>query len=420
MLSQPWHVRNIGTGTSTSNQFANPFSFNDWDGFEVNVRGRCATALTVKNLKIVRETAPGSGVTATYTFMKNTVAQAVTCSIADTNTEASDTVNSVAFAAGDRIAIRCSIAGGTPAASVIHLSYDMEIAGDAVSHYGAMHGQSPSTTVETWFNPLGFRNTGNNSSLSSITPESFVWPVAGTITALKIDLEVAPGVGDSYIFQFYKNEVKQDGAGGTVDTRATVSGTGTEANSSFSLPVAVGDRIALSSTPTGTPTVAGFPGTCFVFVADTDGYFCAGGSSCTDSTLSTSTNEFSGQGGANLNALWENTESAERNIGGITTFQILGLVTYAGAANDGRVVAVRRNGADEGPTLTFSGGGVAFSAAGTVSIANGDFWAVRTVGTSNPVVHYGLGGFIGSALTPGPLTSSMILRQALIHGGMVQ
>jgi hypothetical protein len=62
-----------------------------------------AFAGTIKNFYVNLGSAPGVGKTLTITFRKNGVDQAVTVSISDANTSASDTTHSFSFAAGDLV-----------------------------------------------------------------------------------------------------------------------------------------------------------------------------------------------------------------------------------------------------------------------------------------------------------------------------
>lgn len=80
---------------------------------EANVEDIVPAAGTVKNFYFVIDTTPASGRSWTLTVRKNGADTAVTCTINNPNTSCSDTTHSVAFAAGDFIAV--AITASTPA-----------------------------------------------------------------------------------------------------------------------------------------------------------------------------------------------------------------------------------------------------------------------------------------------------------------
>lgn len=75
-------------------------------------------AMTVSQLRVVGSVAPGSGQSFVFTVRKNGSDTAQTATIADTDTAAADTSNSVSFAAGDRISIKV-VASGSAAGSTL-------------------------------------------------------------------------------------------------------------------------------------------------------------------------------------------------------------------------------------------------------------------------------------------------------------
>ena len=94
---------------------------------------------------------------------------------------------------------------------------------------------------------------------------------AVTVTDYAINLFTAPGAAKQHEAAIYKNGVKQDGSGGTPDTRITISGASSTTGSwSGTLPVASGDRLLVQSTPTGTPSGSEWA-IGVKFVATTDG-----------------------------------------------------------------------------------------------------------------------------------------------------
>jgi hypothetical protein len=75
-------------------------------------------ACNVTGLYVRVDTTPGGAATRTFTLVRNTSSEGdMVCSIADPAVACSDTTDSVAFNAGDRIAVQADNAGG-PAAAI--------------------------------------------------------------------------------------------------------------------------------------------------------------------------------------------------------------------------------------------------------------------------------------------------------------
>ena len=86
-----------GTATSSTNE----------------AKTRLARQTIVQKLHARLRVAPGVGNSLVVTVRKNGVATAITCTISDANTSASDTTNSVGFAAGDDISVEINDSGAS-------------------------------------------------------------------------------------------------------------------------------------------------------------------------------------------------------------------------------------------------------------------------------------------------------------------
>lgn len=84
-------------------------------------------ACVVKNLYVKCQTAPGAGETVAYTLFKNGVGQTLTATISDTNTTASDTTNTVTFAAGDLMSLRIVNSASSAATTAHHAGMEVLI-----------------------------------------------------------------------------------------------------------------------------------------------------------------------------------------------------------------------------------------------------------------------------------------------------
>ena len=134
----------LGKGTVLYNAGANGFTFdffgsaNNWcfsddgttnAGTRYFYRGvatssnnlvpyRINKATCVLNMHVNVRVAPGAGESLVFTLMKNSVATALTCTVANTATTAEDVTHSIQFAIGDLLGLRC-VSSGNNAADII-------------------------------------------------------------------------------------------------------------------------------------------------------------------------------------------------------------------------------------------------------------------------------------------------------------
>ena len=253
----------ITNSTATDNLFINPYVFGTWRGTEAQQTAKVRKACKWSKLVVRLSVAPGAGTSYTYTLFKNGVATSLTCTISDLATSGSDLVNSATFAAGDTISIKRTRTG-VPASSIQRFSIVCETtsaAGDSIyGHVCDTAGALNASAVR--YNGVF---TGKNSTWAAVITDLQTFSaIAGNLTSFTVDVDVAPGSTKSLEFAIWKNGTKQDGSGGTVDTRATIADLATTVTGTFTLPVAIGDRLVIGCTPTNTPTVSRV-NTCFGF-----------------------------------------------------------------------------------------------------------------------------------------------------------
>lgn len=326
------------------------------DGREYSTTEAAATAPwsapgTFSNLKITIDVAPGVGKSRTFTIRVNGVNSGVAVTIADGATTGSHTSSSVTVAAGDRVALE-QVATGSPAA-VTRFAFNVEFVGSTAneSSYQSNATLIADNTVET-FNGLF---TNNVNWAAAATHVVNVSPLAGTISRWDVRIQTAPGATQSWVFAIYKNGVKQDGGGGTPDTRITI-GTGVTVGSAsgFSLTVAAGDTFYMSVTPTNTPTVVRVNWS-LNFVATVAGQAMLGGFS--SNTLDDFSTEYQLIRSGGAIPFWTATEAnLPPQPGWITraSFTRLYLLLMDGSPGAGNSYAItlRRSGTSPGGTLT--------------------------------------------------------------------
>jgi hypothetical protein len=337
-MSKQIHIfRNVG------NPFGNGTYFiplmGDLNGTSATSEGSNSTpwsvAGVISNLRVDLSAAPGGGITDVFTFRVNGVDTGVTVTLSGAAAvTASDTTHSFSVAPGDQISLKRVHSGGTGASSVVSVSFDFDStnAGEfgftVCQRSGSTHG-TPSTPLRTSF--TGFNVAGWNAAADDIYSYLDVVGAAGTLTRYDVHdySGGTPGTGNSFTFVLYKNGVKQDGSGGTVDTRVSYSDAGVSTSWTGSLPVSPGDTLFLEQDFTGSPSAWTTPQFSCRFQASTPGQFWMrgpGGSLPNQVNPRFSTvNAFTGVG-------WSTPESARLSISAVTTFYVTAI--YESHIND--------------------------------------------------------------------------------------
>jgi hypothetical protein len=141
--------------------------------------------------------------------------------------------------------------------------------GYAVSSYGAGELDSSNPLGCAPFNGRGGFTLSSDASVGRPTEHSVV-PLNGTLSRLDIQMEVAPGMGQSRTYALMLNNVLQDGSGGTVNTQLVISDLATTGFVALSLPLAVLDTLSIRQYAGGAPTVSRVTASVAV-TADLDG-----------------------------------------------------------------------------------------------------------------------------------------------------
>lgn len=343
-----------------------------WVSTITDVEMLCASAGTLSHLRVEVNTAPGAGKNFTYTVMVNGVASALTCTIADANTDAEDTTHTVAIVAGDRIALR-SVPTGTPTGSgrtrwatqFAHTTASTAIQGTTFD--------SPNTAA-TRYAPFGASTagTGAGSGISWFGTESaqrLDWNIDATITALYIQLSAAPGAGNSWAFTIMKN------GSAVAASTVTIADAATSGNvTGLTIDVAPGDLFSLRAVPTSGPASA----TLTYGVAYTPDV---------EHQWNVLSNQYDGSEPPNnsfnflsaTEAAWTTTEANHKQLGGAAT----GSKSYtakslrarqdvAPGAGTSRTYTLRLNGADSALAVIINDAETTDTAATDVTIAAGD------------------------------------------------
>jgi hypothetical protein len=213
-----------------------------------------------QNLKIKIAPAPGIGNSRIYTVWlangetaASSTAFAVT--ISGTATEGS-IATPLAVAQNDHVELRSSITGSPGALSAFNAVVEFEATDPDASGYSIRTIQ-PNSAAVSYTNPFVEAIAGSGIALTTIGPATMTMPIPGTVNGYAMRYANSDfGSGRGYEGAWYKNGVKQDGSGGTVDTRLSILSGGTPSFSdftTFTLTYAQGDTVAFEITPVGSP-----------------------------------------------------------------------------------------------------------------------------------------------------------------------
>jgi len=353
--------------------------------------GLASSAGTIKNLRVRVNTAPGlaaSGKSWTFTVRLNEADSIVTCTISETATSCSDTTNTVAIAAGDRLDMSVNPAA-TPTTTDggWSVTFDSTTANESLIT-GSLGGDTASNGLTSYL-PLG----GVYIDSTTEANRQFVIPAAGTIKKLHMRNSAVPGAGTSYTYTVRKNGVDQ-----TLTCLVDNAGGATCSDTTNSFTVAAGDKITLKSVPAGTPTAARvrFGVT---FVSDTAGDFIVGGPGAATLDTASTFYGFMASGG---NA-WSATESTRYTIGQTTAtikkiYVVLGSTPGAGKSY---VFTLRQNAVDSALVVTLSDSETSDNAAVNVSVADLDYFSIKSVPSGTPTASLAAISFLVSSAVGG-------------------
>lgn len=236
-----------GTATSYSNIIG--CKGDPWTATEADIQVIVPTAGTLRNLWVKQATAPGGAASYTYTVMQNGAASSLAAAISGTNTSASDTADTVTVAAGDTLSLR-SVPASAPAAAGTQ-SWGFEFVptnnGETWLGVGFPSAVALSQTAVEYSYPLATGATG----WAPLADQALYIIRTPACTAKKVYIKfgTAPGGVASRTITLQRN---------LADTNlsAVVTGTATTANGAFDVAVSLGDSLAYSDAPAGTPAAA--------------------------------------------------------------------------------------------------------------------------------------------------------------------
>jgi hypothetical protein len=352
------------------------------------------------------------------TVMINDVASPLTCTLAPTAELATDRRHAIKVVAGDDIYI--SVMVNPPGEGVGYpLNVSLEFEGDK-QFYAVGYGGS--YTVDTYATG-GALGNGRLQVLSAPTQLSNSYSICttpGILNGIRMKTYLV-NAGGSWIGYVTKNQVLQDGTGGTANTACTLVDGMSQVTSSFSLPIAVGDHVDFAILRTGTTVGTTEPRvamSCLFTPTDPNSFMCCGGSN--DATLSDP-----------FEYKWMHSE---QNAGAETIVKcpigprgiiVKGLrIELSGqpytAANPtaSKKYTVRKNGMNTAATVTITGLEQSAVISGlTIPFVDGDYIALEIQNIGNPDsggrLHWGLS--LEASVPVGPPPSSYHVDERIIR-----
>jgi hypothetical protein len=196
---------------------------------------------TWKRLYLARSWSDGA---ATLTARKNGVDQALTVTAPQTYSQASygDTTHSFTVAAGDLVSFKLVAVDG-------FFRWACTFVPDDVTTFPWFrNGLLDGNVTTSYFHPNGYDAQNTEANRKIVT-----WGGAN-VSALYVNLNVAPGAGKSWAFSLRNN-----GGDASPTLAVTVSDAATSGNASATVPIDDGDLLATKEVPTSSPTVPTYP-----------------------------------------------------------------------------------------------------------------------------------------------------------------
>ena len=369
--------QNYRTASPNPNVWMGPHA---WSSNNTDRLARIPDSGTVSALRVVLQNAPGGGNRVTFTLRKDTgggpVATALTCTITNNQTTCSDTGNSVAVAAGDKLDIEAT-PQSLPNNSYVY--YTTKYVSDTARNTVLLGGSREDPLIPNLLSYVSLH--GLWTSDTEFNMET-VFPTGGTLRNLYVDLPTAPGVGESRTFTVRKN-------GAPTGLTCTISDLQTSCNDTVNtVSYTAGDTAVLQHTPSAGPAVADRSNTAVVFEADAAGSFLiATGSEAPGNDAETRFAYVSGD--QNVQPVEEDRMQLAQATTIKTMYVEIDPAPDNGAGVDSWRFTLRRNVADTGLSCTISESATACTTGLDVVIADDDLLSLEVTPINLPAQYAG-------------------------------
>lgn len=400
------HLFTWSVNSGAAAKYATPFiGMNESNGTIANSQISMPVGGTFSRLSVTNRTALTGSQSRTFALLINGSAGALVV-VHNSGTgvsTVSDLSNTDTVSAGDLVEWRV-LGNSAEPADTFEVCFEFEAASGtnlALHSHGAGDVLANNARASLLYSE-GDWDTGGTTANRGIAA------VDGTITHFTERLTAAPGGGNSRTFTIFKNNVAQDGSGGTPDTRITFGAADTVLSTTFSLSVSAGDDLCIQQTQSGSPTSARSSGVVAFQATDTDTWnvgFWSGFGPSTGTTYQLVV------GGSNTGGGWQATEADVSITNGPTPFILSHMrVVWTGTApTDSFQFFLRLNGANTALTVTItspatSGEDVTHS----VQISDGDVLNTSAVEQSSANVVANCAIVFGANLIQASITSFVV------------
>lgn len=407
------YARSVTAPSNSATSYANPAQSM---AFSTTLAARTVpwiVAGTFDNFIVTLDVAPGAGKSWVFTLVINGSDTGITVTISDSATTARDILHTATIAVNDTVTLK-AVPSGTPTTPGTRgVRTSLEFTGTTIAQSGyAIAGDALSTAA--------VRYTGlfDGDAYGTVATDVHnVAAAAGTITGMRATVSAQPGVGKSWTHVIYKNGVKQDGTGGTVNTTVTISDTATAASASFSLVVVGGDTFYVEVTPAGTPAAATGSVAC-AFTATTDGESQACG--VFRGNPFTASTQYTFPMNNAQTSFVDTTEANMVFLGSVTAFSLTKLyVVLNGTPGSGKsyTFSTRLNSTSPGGVQSAAVTDLNTTASdttGTIAIVDGNTFDIRVVPAGTPTSRHWSFGMIqtGAALLSPAVTPTTTASQS--------
>ena len=311
-----------------------------------NRQNLITSAGTISHFGVTLTVAPGVGKSWTAKVFVNGVASSIVATVSDTDTSASDTVNTAVVAAGDLVAVQFT-ATNTPATAIPAWVSQINVTTNRTAIYST-GGTTTLHATATRYNVIG--GVGETAWLSAQTDSNPIWAIDATVTGFYVNLNVAPGAGVTRQFTIMKNGSAEASSVITVAESATTANV-----TGLTIDIAPGDNFTIRSAVTAGSGAATTMRWGIAYQVDKDREFNISGMD---------SNAVNDGAYVALTAYWQTvtTTEAERKVraglptGGITwkiNAMMVELSTAPGAG-DTRTFTLREDGVSTGLSVTIS------------------------------------------------------------------
>jgi hypothetical protein len=203
------------------------------------VQSPVSTTGTVGNLLVKLGSAPGAGISTTWTLYKNQVATALSVTVTGAATSGSDNTDNISVVPGDLLQWKNTHTGTYSGSE----SYAAAFTGTSGDQSLITGGGPLLNTTTTEYMPI----SGGFNQFPAEADAENVMPTAGTIDNFYLSFDGTAGAGKSYTLTLFKNGV-------ATALTANISNSTITPDTTHSVSFVAGDTLSIQSVPSGTPS----------------------------------------------------------------------------------------------------------------------------------------------------------------------